>query len=276
NAAYRNAEYDEAIKWFDKALESKDLIIQREGTKGLAAVYANKGRSLKSLEDYDKSIATYNTAMKYDPVLSTALGHQASNYMIVGEWNKAIELYDRRIEFYKNDPTYTGLYSNYYGKGDCYCQLEQYDKAMEMYDIAFAEALRANPGGLYSVYEARGGCYYDVFEQYDKALEMYDKAVEEYAKNRPDSLYRIYPKVGVAYLALEEYDKAIENYNKAIELAETEDTYVAGAYKGLGTVYKELGEKAKARAALEKAKSLYEEYGVAEDIEEVRKLLSEL
>ena len=27
NAAYRNAEYDEAIKWFDKALESKDLII---------------------------------------------------------------------------------------------------------------------------------------------------------------------------------------------------------------------------------------------------------
>jgi hypothetical protein len=46
-------------------------------------------------------------------------------------------------------------------------------------------------------------------------------------------------------------------------------------------VYKELGEKEKARAALEKAKSLYEEYGVPghgkkENIEEVEKLLEEL
>ena len=280
NAAYRNKEYAKAEEYFTKALESENLIIQKAGNKGLAGVYASKARALKAAEDYDKSIADYNTAIKYDPELGTALSHQASNYKIVGEWNKAIELNDRTIKLRECDPAYRtsshGVFSKYYANGDCYCQLKQYDKAMEMYDIAFAEALKNRPDLLYSVYEARGGCYYDVFEQYDKALEMYNKAVEEYAKNRPEHLYRIYPKVGAAYLALEEYDKAIENYNKAIELAETEDTYVAGAYKGLGTVYKELGEKAKARAALEKAKSLYEEYGVAEDIEEVQKLLSEL
>ncbi len=133
---------------------------------------------------------------------------------------------------------------------------------------------------MYSVYEARGGCYC-VFEEYDNALEMYNKAVEEYTENRPDRLYRIYPKLGDMYLALEDYDEAIVNYNKAIEQAETEDIYVAGAYKGLGSAYKKLGENDKAKTALESAISLYEEYGVAghgkqENIAECQKLIDEL
>ncbi|HJH25357.1 MAG TPA: hypothetical protein C5S37_00990, partial [Methanophagales archaeon] len=228
-------------EWFTKALESENLIVQKAGNKGLAGVYASKARSLKAAEDYDKSIADYNTALALDPELGTALSHQSSNYLIVGEYYKAIELYDATIELYKNDPTYKYMYSKYQGKGDCYCNLGEYDKA----------------------------------------IGMYDKAIEECAKNYPSRAYRIYAGIGNVHLALEEYDKAMENYNKVIELAEKEDSYVANAYKGLGTAYKELGEKAKAREALEKAKTLYEEYGEAghgksENIEEIQKLLSEL
>ncbi|MCK4476554.1 MAG: tetratricopeptide repeat protein [Methanophagales archaeon] len=241
NAAYRNKEYAKAVEYFTKALESENQIIQKAGNKGLAGVYASKARALKAAEDYDKSIADYNKALALDPELGTALGHQASNYLIVGEYYKAIELYDTTIELYKNDPTYKHMYSKYQGKGDCYYNLGEYDKA----------------------------------------IGMYDKAIEECAKNYPSRAYRIYAGIGNVHLALEEYDKAMENYNKVIELAEKEDSYVANAYKGLGTAYKELGEKAKAREALEKAKALYEEYGEeghgkSENIEEIQKLLSEL
>ncbi|NQE53120.1 Photosystem I assembly protein Ycf3 [ANME-1 cluster archaeon GoMg3.2] len=280
NAGYRNKEYDTAEENFAKALESESAILAKSGGNGLAGVYASKARNLKAMPDYSASIADYNTAIALDPELSTAISHQASNYKIVEDWDKAIEMYDLMIELKKNDPTYKYMYSKYYGKGDCYCQLGQYDKAMEMYDEAFAECKENRPDRMYSVYEARGGCYC-VFEEYDNALEMYNKAVDEYAENRPDRLYRIYVKVGDMYLELEDYDEAIVNYNKAIEQAEAEDKYVAGAYKGLGSAYKELGENDKAKAALETAISLYEEYGVdghgkKENIAECQKLIDEL
>lgn len=241
NAAYRNKEYAKAEEYFTKALESENQIIQKVGNKGLAGVYASKARSLKATEDYDKSIADYNKALALDPELGTAISHQASNYKIVGEYHKAIELYDRTIEMRKNDPTYKYMYSAYQGKGDCYYKLGNYDKA----------------------------------------IEMYNKAIEECAKNYPSMSYCIYAGIGNVHLALKEYDKAMENYNKTIELAEKEDTHVADAYKGLGTAYKELGRTAEAREALEKAKALYEEYGEAgheksENIVEIQKLLKEL
>ncbi|RCV64138.1 Tetratricopeptide (TPR) repeat containing protein [Methanophagales archaeon] len=280
NAGYRNEEYDTAEENFAKALESESAILEESGGKGLAGVYASRARNLKAMADYNGSIADYNTAIALDPELSIAISHQASNYKIVEDWDKAIDMYDLMIELKKNDPTYKYMYSKYYGKGDCYCQLGQYDKAMEMYDDACAECEKNRPGSMYSVYEARGGCHCE-FGEYDKAQEMYNKAVDEYAENRPDRLYRLYVKLGDLQLELEDYDEAIVNYNKAIELAETEDIYVADAHKGLGIAYKELGETEKAKAALETAISLYDEYGVdghgkKESIEECQKLIAEL
>ena len=153
---------------------------------------------------------------------------------------------------------------------------------MEMYNKAVEEYVKHRPNRLYSIYSKIGDSDFE-FGEYRQALEMYNKSVEEYVEHRPTRLYSIYPKVGDAYLALGEYDKAIENYNKTIELAATagiENMYVAGAYKCLGIVYTELGENEKARAALEKAKSLYEKYrpavGAMENIEEIQQLLGGL
>ena len=278
-AIYRYGDFDNATAEFNKALNSVESILQKSGGKGLAGVYASQARNYKALTDYDASISDYNTAMELDPELSDAISHQASNYVIVEDWDKALEMYDRMIELKKADPTYEWLYSKYYGKADCYCQLGQYDEAMEMYDEAFTECEKNQPDRLQRVYEHKGDCHC-VFGEYDKAQEMYDKAAQEYAENRPDRLYMIYVKVGDLHLALEEYDEAIVNYNKSIAEGK-EDIYVADAYKGLGIAYKELGENDKAKAALETAISLYEEYGVAghgkqENIDECQKLLDEL
>ncbi|MBE9592852.1 MAG: tetratricopeptide repeat protein, partial [Proteobacteria bacterium] len=278
-AIYRHDDYENATAEFDIAINSAEWILQKAGGIGLAGVYKSRGRNYKALRDYNKSIEDYNMAMNYNPVVD---GHQIGNYEMVGEWEKAIELYDMRIA----DTTYTRKYSAYYGKGECYCQLGLYDEAMEMYDEAFEDCLKNWPDRLSKVYEQRGDCYF-MFEEYDKALEMYNKSAED-TKNYPSSWYRtrlytVHSKIGNVYLALEDYDKAVENYNESISIAieEGRESSLADTYKGLGIAYKEHGEKDKARAALEKAIELYEEYGEAghgkeENIEECQKLIDEL
>jgi tetratricopeptide (TPR) repeat protein len=244
NAYYRNKEYNKAEEYFVKALESESAILEKSGGIGLAGVYASKARNLKAMLDYNASIADYEETIRYDPTLMTALLHQVSNYEYVGEYEKAIEWCDMAEEVMKNNPREYGNYSYgfypSYSKGNIYCKLEQYDKALEMYDIS-------------------------------------DALCSEQHHSKPS----IYAGKGNVYSALGEYDKAIEYYNKTIELTGDKGTSAADAYKGLGIAYKELGENAKARAALETAKSLYEEYGVdghgkQENIEECQKLLDEL
>ena len=244
NAAYRNKEYNKAEEYFVKALESESAILEKSGGIGLAGVYASKARNLKAMMDYNASIADYEETIRYDPTLMTALLHQVSNYEYVGDYENAIEWCDMAEDVMKNDPrkyeNYSYGFYPYYGKGNIYVKLEQYDKALEMYDIA-------------------------------------DALCSEQHHSKPS----IYAGKGNVYSALGEYDKAIEYYNKTIELAGDQGTSAADAYKGLGIAYKELGETEKAKAALETAKSLYEEYGVdghgkKENIEECQKLLDEL
>ena len=242
-AIYRYGDFVNATAEFDIALNLADLILQKSGGKGLAGVYASRARNYKAIPDYNKSIADYDETIKYDPVLMDALLHQISNYEYVGEYEKAIEWCDMAVDVMKNDPSEYGNYSY----------------------------------GFYPVYY-KGKLYYKL-GQYDKALEWYDKADELCSQESYKA--DIYAGKGDIYSALGEYDKAIENYNKTIELAGDEGTSAADAHKGLGIIYKERGENEKARAALEKAKSLYEEYGMAghgkkENIEECQKLLDEL
>ncbi len=241
NAYYRNKEYEKAEEFFAKALEQEDWIIRKVGEKGLAGVYASRARNLKAMRDYNSSIFYYNKALELDPELFTAISHQASNYKLIGEYERAIELYDRAIALKKDDPTYKWLYHSYQGKGDCYYHLGEHDKA----------------------------------------LQMYEKAIEECRKKLPEREYRIYVSIGNVYLELGKPDKAIENFNLTVKMANKNDTYVADAYKGLGTAYKALGQSEKARELLEIARDMYERYGEAgqeteKKIEEIDRLLSEL
>jgi tetratricopeptide (TPR) repeat protein len=230
----------------EKALADFDKVLELDPEYALA--HAAKGGALYRYGEFVNATAEFNIALNStDWILQksgmTALLHQLSNYEYVGEYEKAIEWCDMSEEVMKNDPS---KYENY-------------------------------PYRFYPT-NYKGKLYYKLGE-YEKALEMYDKADELCSQEH----YKlsIYTGKGDVYSALGEYDKAIEYYNKTIELAGDEGTSAADAYKGLGIAYKELGEKEKARAALEKAKSLYEEYGVPghgkkENIEEVEKLLEEL
>jgi tetratricopeptide (TPR) repeat protein len=221
NAAYRNKEYNKSEEYFVKALESESEILEESGGIGLAGVYASKARNLKAMMDYNASIADYEETIRYDPTLMTALLHQLSNYEYVGEYEKAIEWCDMAEDVMKNDPreyeNYSyAFYPSYY-KGKLYCKLEQYEKALEMYDIADAlcsEQHHSKP----SIYAGRGDIY-SALGEYDKAIENYKKTIE-LAGDKGTSAADAYKGIGIAYKELGENDKAKAALETAISLYE--------------------------------------------------------
>ena len=219
NAAYRNKEYDKAEGYFAKALESESAILDKSGGLGLAGVYASRARNLKAMCDYNASIIYYEEVINYDPTLMTALLHQVSNYEYVGEYEKAIEWCDMAEEVMKNDPrkyeNYSYEFYPYYSKGNIYCKLEQYEKALDMYDKADAlcsEQHHSKP----SIYAGRGNVY-SALGEYDKAIENYNKTIE-LAGDKGTSAADAYKGLGIAYKELGENDKAREALEKAISL----------------------------------------------------------
>ena len=273
NAGYRNEEYEKAEENFAKALESESAILEKSGAKGLAGVYASRARNLKAMCDYNKSIANYNMAMNYDPELSTAIGHQASNYQIVCEWDNLIELCDYHLDLKKGDPAWLtqshGGYTKYEAKGLAYYNLGQYDEAISNYNRVIE--LKPTVGayrGLGIAYSEIGASE-NATEAFDKALEMDTSIIEE---GTYESMYRTYYSRGLTYYALQEYDKAISDFDKAIELKSD----YAEAYRDLGKVYREIGDKTKANEAFKTAIRLFEEQGNEYAAGQVKQLLNEL
>jgi len=123
------------------------------------------------------------------------------SFSISGEYEKAIECFDKAIEL---NPNLTKAYIN---RGNAYYYLEQYEKAIEDY----SKAIEIDPDYA-RAYNNRGNAYRHL-KQYERAIEDYNKAIEI----DPDYAWT-YNSRGLAYYNLEQYEKAIEDYNRAIEL----------------------------------------------------------
>ena len=268
NAYYRYGEFDKATEEYNKALKSTDLIIQKSGDKGLAGVYASRARNYKQEEEFDKSILDYNMALELDPKLMTALSHQASNYQIIEEYNntKALELYDAQIDLIENDPDYKDYQWGYYayrGRGVCCYEIGEYDNAIadfrtliDKYESEFEPLAHQYLGMIFT----ERGDEVMATQNFEKAVELYSEQIE----SKPGS-FEIYNERGLCYLGLEEYDSAISDFEKVIDLepnyvdVHSGKNFYIEAYKNLGIVYSETGDKEKAREYLEEGLRLANE-----------------
>ena len=284
NAYYRNGEYDNATAEFDKALESMALILQKVGGKGLAGVYASRARNYKEVPEINKSISDYEQARAFDPKLMAAIGGEASsNYELMKEYGKAVELYDAYIDILENDPDYRDYEWGYYaykGRGVCCYELGRYDGAIEDFQTLI-DKYESNYEPL--AYRYLGMIYTEKGDE-DKAKQNYDKAVGLYSEqieSTPDS-YGAYNDRGLCYLGLGEYDLAISDFAKVIELEPNSVDEYSGknpyivAHKNLGIAYSASGDKDKARKYLEEGLRLANEQGLEETATEIENLLGDL
>jgi len=128
-------EYEEAIKSFDKAIESNP---------NASLVYNNKGIALRKSGEYLKAIENYNITLELDPNNPHAYNNKGVAFYNLERHEEAIENYEEALRLNsKSYFTYNKelALSTHNNKGLALYHLERYEEAIESYD----EALRLSP-----------------------------------------------------------------------------------------------------------------------------------
>ena len=91
---YDQGKYEEAIKWFDKA-----LVVDPKYVDALN----NKGAALDDLDKYEEAITWYDKALAVDPQYVNALNGKGLALANLGKYEESITWYDKALAV---DPNY--------------------------------------------------------------------------------------------------------------------------------------------------------------------------
>ena len=270
-------QYDEAIAAYDRALENN----QNETTKDFV-LYLERGNILREKQStlsgivqskgdlYQKAEASYNEAVKINPLHPGVYNNRGLLYKEAKEYDLAIADFSKAIEI---NPNYGDAY---YNRSEIYSELEQYklgnaDKVkalklqigdliatinssaidrenLEKYQQAvssYSNAIAANPNDAEAYYN-RGNVYQES-KQYQLAINDYNEAIAINSNH-----IQAYYNRGATYSELKQYEPAIADYGKAISL---NPNYVK-AYENRGDAYQGLEQYEQAVNDYNKAISL--------------------
>jgi tetratricopeptide (TPR) repeat protein len=187
-------DYREAIQLYDKAVALDPEFAM--AYRGMAAAYGNLGYVSKSREYIQKAFKLSDRVSDRERYLIQGqLYYQKEN-----TFGQAIEAFNKLLELYPDDPMGNGYLGNIYDR------LEEWDKAIEKFEIRTRiqkDVLGiGNLGGLYA---AKG--------LYDKAGQIY----EDYLKNIADDA-RVHSYLGWNYLSQGKYELAMAEAERAFLL----------------------------------------------------------
>ena len=289
NAYDLYGEFDEATKWYNKALEFKDKIPERWGKDALAGVYSSRARNYMRTEDIREAVSDYQRSLELEPedpaTVWLTLSHLMAAYWDLEQFDKVLDTANRTIEWLEANPAFLKhnpmAYHMWLGRGYAYYKLGEDGKAIE--DLKKTESLTAWPDP--EVYKCAAEVYSGIGEE-EKARQYYEKIVEICTGliMQPTPLtpaYVAYNHRGLAYLGLGECEKAISDFEKVTELSPKIYPYghvrfYPEGYINLGTVYAKMGDKEKARGYYEEAISIANDQRLEFTKERAEKLLGEL
>ncbi|MCK9613782.1 MAG: tetratricopeptide repeat protein [Bacteroidales bacterium] len=186
---------------------------------GRANAFADQGQ-------YDKAIADYNKAIRFDSMNAIAYVNRGLAYWKTGLTHKAFEDYSKAIEI---KPEYFEI--AYYNRGIAYGTFGQWEKAIDDYSVA----IKINPA--YDMAYSNRGVAFANLGQWEKAVTDYTIAIDI----NPDYITAYFNR-GVAYQNSGQWAKAINDYSKVIEF----DPNYEPAYYNRGLAYENLEQWAEA------------------------------
>lgn len=185
-------EFEEAINYFDKALEKEPKNVE---------IINNKGYALKEAGHYEEALQHFEIALSIDPSYKIAMFNIANIYDKLGGYDKAIEFYN---EIIKDEPKHKEALFN---KANTLAKAGKYEQAVSMYnkliknDPKHKEALNNKGNTLMKL------------KKYDEAIIQYDQAIAI----EPKYIEAIYNK-GLALAHKNKYEEALKYYDEAINL----------------------------------------------------------
>ena len=250
--------YENRLKYvvpeFEKALEGKEVIMEKLGEEGLAAVYTNLARTYLAMCELEKAYEYYAKAIEIYPI-DTAYEHQA---WVAVEMGKFDEAYKLAQEFLKHPewemdlglmPTAIAAYHlGKYDEAKKYCE-EIIEKFPDSAYVGEAHRLLAE------IYREMGETGKAEAELY-KDIEVCTSVLE--GNPIPGDIPGAYYERGGAYFKLGEYEKAIKDFEWITEHPEitkrevAHENYYLEAHIALACTYAKLGKMDEAKSTLEK------------------------
>lgn len=183
-----------------------------------------KFHTRENKEDLEIARGMLERAIELDENLLKAQDQLGYSYFVVGEDDKALEIFNKaniKAEELGDKGIQASMLCNfgniYYGRG-------KYDEAMEYYQKC-AELLKTfKYGKLNSAVQANIGLIYHEKLDYDKALEYYQKAIEMCIRaDDQKSIGMNYINLGALYSEMGDVDKCLDVSFRAKEIFEEAD-----------------------------------------------------
>ena len=236
-------------EWEGKKIDEKSLITKR------ADILFDVGK-------YNKSVACYSAALKFDPNDVYLLNKKGDNLSRLGRFKEAVDCYNKAIELDSNNEY---LYNNkaiaLLNSNQPQKALKCNDKAMNINDSneiilywrgfilemlgelnsalkCYNKILIINPEDP-DVWNAKGNILSEL-ERTEEALDCYDKALELCLDLSPDAA--MWNRKGNALMELGRYGEALKCYNEAIKHDNGNDAFICN--KGVALLELNRYEKA--------------------------------
>ena len=291
NALFKEKRYEDAIKFYEKALDINSSI---------EVLYSNKGTCKKCLKEYKDAINDYKKALELNPKNTKNMNRLASVYIITGQIGEAKLLQEKALNLEPNNSTYREQMAtiekiledetklndkinekkfeelteaiqyinkevNYNDKKNdefdyltalCLYYDGQYEKAKKQINIMKSRGNKTDTTDLLNkvnTIESVKNKANEIFKQkkYEEAIEEYTKILDFDQSNKKFNSL-ILANRALCYQKLNKNVEALRDSNQSIKL----NPFYARGYIKRGNVYMELKMFDDARADFQKAKDL--------------------
>jgi CHAT domain-containing protein/uncharacterized protein HemY len=224
--------------------------------------------------DYAQALAFYKKCLTADGreigVLIAALNGAANAAYYLGNYDEAIENYQRSFDIQKTQSDKLGLATALKGIGNVHRTRGDYGAALENYfnSLKISEEIKAPLGNtLGSI-----GLVKALQEDYVQALDYYGKALKEFKANSNKlEMARVLTLIGNVYYRQAQYDSSLESYRQALTLREEMDdkSGQADILSGIGSTLLRQKKYSDALDSFEKALGLFRSISNQEKMAEV-------
>ena len=270
--AIQTKNYGQAIELYKTASDN---------APGFAPLYCVLGDIYLATGYFEDAITEYKMAIWLDSFNIAAYRHLCRAYEEQGDYNQAIDVYNKLIAMAPNLPDlYSNLANIYYIKGEFDLAISNYQTAITLnpnraWTSVIAQTMgfvyqenKDNPDAAISAYQTAyvltpddidiyvnlGSAYYDK-EDYPNALAIYRQALE-FQPHNP----KIHCNLGFLYWGKGDTEEAMKSYELAIKYDENYDI----AYNNLGVIYlDDLGRVNKSIELFQKAIDSNPNYALA-------------
>ncbi|ODS40981.1 hypothetical protein BEH94_10835 [Candidatus Altiarchaeales archaeon WOR_SM1_SCG] len=234
-------DYPEAIKWYNKSMETSEKI---SDTAGIGAIYNNIASIHYAQGNYPEALKWYNKSLEIKEKIGDTAGlattynnigliHDAQgNYPEALKWyNKSLEIKEKIGDIAGFAATYNNIAAIHYAQGNYSLALKWYNKSREIMEkIGNTAGLAATYNNIGEVHRVQGN-YPDALKWFNKSGEISEKI------GNTAGLAATYNNIAAIHYAQGDYPEALKWYNKSWEITEK-----IGDTAGLAATYNNIGE----------------------------------